>query len=132
MKTISLNHLIGDRIMRTIKLVSIIIPLILYSATAFAKDPDCSGVEMWPTNMTFVHLKNAGFTDNDRLDFTKTRTIRLASEKIGKDLYRQIHHITFSEKSGGMIETISVSNVSSEECSMSDVDVFVVGKHLIK
>lgn len=118
--------------MRTIRLVSIIIPLILYSVAVFAKAPDCSGVEMWPTSMTFVHLKNAGFTDNDKLDFTKTRTIRLASEKIGKDLYRQIHHITFTEKSGRVIETISLNNVSNEECSMSNVDVFVVGQHLIE
>jgi len=80
--------------------------------------------------MAFVHLKNAGITDNYKLDFSKTKTVRLASEKIGKDLYRQIHRVTVTEKSGNIIEVITVSDASSEECSMSGVDVFVVLKHL--
>lgn len=80
--------------------------------------------------MAFVHLKNAGITDNNKLDFTKTRTIRLASEKIGKDLYRQIHHITFIEASGNTIEVITSNKASHEECSMSGVDVYVISRHL--
>lgn len=95
-----------------------------------AKDPDCTGVDRWPTAMAFGELKDVGITDNDKLDFTKTKTIRLASEKIGKDLYRQIHHITFVEKSGNTIEVITSNEASSEECSMSDVDVFVISQHL--
>lgn len=63
----------------------------VFPSMAFAIDPDCTGVERWPTSMAFVHLKNAGITNNEKLDFTKTKTTRLASEKIGKDLYRQIH-----------------------------------------
>ena len=111
---------------------SIIIASLLIASTsmALAKDPDCSGTNRWPTNMAFVHLKNAGITDNSKLDFTKTKTIRLASEKIGKDLYRQVHIVTFTEKSGKTIEVITVNNASEEECSMSDVEVFVVSHHL--
>lgn len=90
--------------------------------------PDCSGG--WPTNMTFVHLKNAGLADNESIDFSKTKTVRLASERIGKDLWRQVYHVTFTKKSGGIIEAIAVHNASSEECSMSGVEVFVVCKHL--
>lgn len=104
--------------------------LLFFSSVVFAEDPDCTGVERYPTSMAFVHLKNAGITDNDKLDFTKTKTIRLASEKIGKDLYRQIHHITFVEKSGNTIEVITVNDVSIEECSMSGTDVFVVNRHI--
>jgi len=90
--------------------------------------PDCSGG--WPTNMAFVHLKNAGLTDNYSVDFSKTKTVRLASEKVGKDLWHQVYHITFTKKSGDMIEAIAVHDASQEECSMTGVEVFVVSKHL--
>jgi len=106
--------------------------LALLSGPASAKDPDCAAPDNWPTNMAFVHLKNAGITANDKIDFSKTRTVRLASEKIGKNLYRQIHHVTFTKKSGATIEVITSNDASSEECSMSGVDVFVVSRHLGK
>jgi len=93
-----------------------------------ANGPNCSGG--WPTDMTFVHLKNAGITDNDKIDFTKTRTVRLASEKIGKDLYHQVYDVKYTEKSGRVIEAIAVHDASQEECSMTGVDVFVVSQHL--
>jgi len=59
--------------------------------------------------MAFVHLKNAALTDNDKLDFTRTKTERIASEAIGKGLYRQVHHVTFFEKSGRTIDVITVN-----------------------
>jgi hypothetical protein len=90
----------------------------------------CSGKEGWATSMAFVHLKNAHQTDNDKLDFKKTKTVRLASEKIGKDLFRQVHHVTFTEISGRKIEVITVNGASSTECSMSGVQVFVVSQQL--
>ena len=92
--------------------------------------PDCAGVQRWATTMAFVHLKNAGLTDNDRLEFSKTKTTRLASEQIGSDLFRQVHRVVFSEKSGSVIEVITVNDASREECSMSGVDVFLVSKRL--
>ena len=101
-------------------------------SVAYAKDPDCTGVDRWPTVMAFAQLKNSHITDNSKVDFTKTKTVRLASEKIGEDLYRQIHHVTFTEKSGKTIEVITVNDASNIECSMSDVDVFVVTEHLGK
>jgi hypothetical protein len=61
-------------------------------------------------------------------DFTKTKTMRLASEPIGKDLYRQVHRVTFTEKSGKLIDVITVSSASREECSMGEVDAFLVSK----
>lgn len=71
--------------------------------------------------MAFVHLKNSRLTDIDLVDFTKTKTERLASEKIGKDLYRQVHHVVFTEKSGKTIEVITSNDASNAECSMSKV-----------
>lgn len=114
------------------KKIILTIILALIPSWAIANDPDCAGVDQWPTSMAFVHLKNAGMTDNYKLDFTKTKTIRLASEKIGKDLYRQIHQVIFTEKDGNTIEVITINDASSEECSMSGVGVFVIDKHLGK
>jgi hypothetical protein len=93
-----------------------------------AHGPDCSGG--WPTNMTFVQLKNAGLADNKGIDFSKTKTVRLASEKIGKDLWRQVYLVIYAKKSGGTIEAIAVHDASQEECSMSGVEVFVVSRVL--
>jgi hypothetical protein len=111
------------RRLRKASLLVVYLPLI-----ASAKTPDCSGTDRWPTNMAFVHLSNAGITSNEKVDFTKTKTIRLASEIRGKDLYRQIHQVTFFEKSGSTIQVITSNDVSSEECSMSGVDVYVVSQ----
>lgn len=84
----------------------------------------------WPKNMAEVHLKNVGITDPTLLDESKTHAVRLASEKIGKDLYRDVYDITFYEKSGRAIEVITSSESSSSECSMSGVDVYVVSKKI--
>lgn len=62
--------------------------LLALSSPILAGDPECSGVERWATSMAFVHLKNAGITDNQKLDFTKTKTARQASEQIDDDLYQ--------------------------------------------
>jgi hypothetical protein len=109
--------------------------MLLISISAIAQSqaekthgPDCSGG--WPTNMAFVHLKNAGLADNYSVDFSKTKTVRLASEKVGKDLWHQVYHVTFTKKSGDAIDAIAVHDASQEECSMTGVEVFVVSKHL--
>lgn len=98
--------------------------LLLSNLPLQAADPDCTGRDRWPAMSAFVQLKNSGVTDNDKLDQAKTEVWRLASEKIGEDLFRQVHHISFSELSGATIEVITVSDASSEECSMSGVRVF--------
>ncbi len=113
--------------MRNLILITL---LTMLPSMAAAKDPDCAGVDQWPTNMAFVHLKNAGVTTNEKIDFQKTKTTRLASEKIGKDLYRQIHLITFTEKTAKRIVVITSNEASSQECSMSGVRVFVINRQL--
>lgn len=105
---------------------------VLTTSLAYAKSPDCTGPNRYPASVAFVYLKNAGITDNYKVDFDKTKVMRLASEKIGTDLYRQVHYIVFTEKSGVKIDVITVNDASSEECSMSGVEVFVVAKHFGK
>ena len=110
--------------------VTLVLFMIIPAFEASAKDPDCSGTDRWPTNMAFGKLKDAGLTDNDKLDFSKTETVMLASEKIRKNLYRQVYHVKFMEKAGNVIEAITVSDASREECSLGDVEVFVISQHL--
>jgi hypothetical protein len=93
-----------------------------------ANGPNCSG--SWPTNMALVLLKNAGVTDSGNVDFSKTKTARIASQKIEKDLYHQVYDVTFTTLSGRKIETIVVIDASQEDCSSDDTDVFLVSKHL--
>lgn len=80
--------------------------------------------------MAFVHLKNAGLVNNQTIDFGKMDVKRIASDKIAKDLYRQVHLITFTEISGRKVEVITVSDASHEECSMGGVEVFVISRRL--
>jgi hypothetical protein len=92
--------------------------------------PDCSSPTAWAPTMAFVHLKNAGLTDNSRLDFSKTTTKRLASERVGDGLWRQVHRVTFTEKTGSTVEVITVNDASVEECSMTGIEVYVVSQRL--
>jgi hypothetical protein len=117
------------------KFLSLILAVLILLALSVAQSqtktvngPDCSGG--WPTDMAFVQLKNAGLADNQSIDFSKTKTVRIASEQIGKDLWHQVYLVTYFKKSSETIKAIAVHNASSEECSMTGVDVFVVSKHL--
>ncbi len=98
------------------------------AAARLSNGPDCSGG--WPTDMAFVLLKNAGITKNQKIDFSKTKTVRLASEKTGKDRYHQVYDVIFTEYLGRTIEAIAVHDASHEECSMTGVELFLVSQHL--
>ena len=90
--------------------------------------PDCSAG--WPTNMAQASLKNAGLLNNQEIDFTKTKTTRVASEKVGKDLWHQVYFVTFFKRSGDKIQAVVVHDASIEECSMTGVKVYVVSRLL--
>lgn len=104
--------------------------LALSSFWASAKPPDCTNADAWPAAMAFTHMKNAGIVSNDELDFKQTLVTRLSSAKIGKDLYRQVHLVRFIKRSGEPVEAITVNEASSDECSMSGVDVYLIAKRL--
>ncbi|MGM4886407.1 hypothetical protein [Tardiphaga sp. 11_C7_N12_6] len=74
--------------------------------------------------MTFVHLKNAGVLVNDEVDFGRTSVQQIASQRIGRDLYRQVFKIAFHLKDGRLVQAVAVSDASKEECSMSGVTVY--------
>jgi len=100
------------------------------SATAAVKTPDCSGPDRWPAAEAFVYMKDAGLVTNDQLDFKKTTSRKLSYEKIGKDLYRQVHLVTYESKDHKGIQAIVWSDASSKECSMGNAQVFVISQTL--
>ncbi|WP_216850244.1 hypothetical protein [Granulicella sp. L46] len=75
-------------------------------------------------------LKNAGLLTNEEMDFEKTKTVRLASERVGKDLWHQVYLVKFFKKSGGGLEAVAIHDASMEECSMTEVRVLVISRHL--
>jgi hypothetical protein len=72
-----------------------------------AASPRCNGPDNWAAGMTQATLKNAGLLNYSQIDFAKTRILRVASEKIGQDLYRQVHRIIYTKSPGGTIEVIA-------------------------
>ena len=74
--------------------------------------------------MTHVKLKNSGVLVNDEVDFSRTSVEQIASERIKKNLYRQVFKVAFHLKNNKMVQAIAVSDASKEECSMSDVTVY--------
>lgn len=109
--------------------------LVLFYAAArstllLAADPDCTAPDRWQTSSTLVKLQAAGVVQSVDLDLPRTRTTRLASELEAGGRYRQIHETTFVTKSGRKVRVITSSLASTEECSESGVEVFVISKHL--
>ena len=96
----------------------------LLSALPALADPKCAGPENWPAAMTHTKLKNDGVLVIDEVDFSRTSVQQIASQRIGKDLYRQVFKIDFHLKNGRLVQAITVSDASKEECSMSDVTVY--------
>jgi hypothetical protein len=94
------------------------------AAPAARADPDCSGPDHWPANMTLAQLKNAGVIRSPEIDFERTASREIASQKIAPDRWRQVFEVTFHRKDGGKIEAIAVSDASSGECSMGEVTVY--------
>lgn len=112
------------------KCIVTLITVSLFSLYVRAEIPDCSGVNRYATSVAYVQLKNEGYVTPDSVDFTKTNTRRIASEKIGADLHRQVHYIVFTLKNGSHIKVITVNDASSEECSMSNVEVHVISEKI--
>ena len=58
--------------------------------------------------MAQASLKNAGVLDILEIDFTEMEAIRLAFEKVGKDLWNQIYLVIFFKQSGDRAQAVLV------------------------
>ncbi|MCC8392391.1 hypothetical protein LJ656_07300 [Paraburkholderia sp. MMS20-SJTR3] len=91
--------------------------------------PPCDN---WPTRLAEGQLKRNGILGN--IDDSRTRAVLVSNEKIGKyedgqQMWRQVYHITFHDKSGRVIDVMTVSDAGEFECSLTGADVFVVTQH---
>ena len=111
--------------MKKLLLVTLLAVLPILS---FAKGPDC---DSWPMNISEGWLQNAGIVDVINLDESKTKITLLASEKKAKGLYTQIYHFIFYDSIGNSYEIITNSDASYKECSMSDVDIYLISKRVL-
>ena len=110
-----------------------VLPLVLLTSVAAAppaRAPDCSGPDRWAAGTAFTNLKNEGAIASDTVDFEHVTSTTIVSEQIGRDLWRQAFRVIFPLKSGKRVEAIVVSDASSEECSMSHSQVFIISKAL--
>lgn len=98
---------------------------LLAAFPALAADPDCHS---WPMNMAEAWLKNENIVDIPQLDQSKTEIKRLASEKKENALFTQVHYFVFHDKTGNRYAVITQSDASTDECSMSEVNTFLIEK----
>jgi hypothetical protein len=91
------------------KNLSLIILLSIFPILSFAKAPDCYS---WPMNMTKMWMRNARIVDFKNLEESKTKITLLASEK-----------------KGNTYEVITKSDSSYEECSISNVNSYLISKN---
>jgi hypothetical protein len=99
--------------------------------TAFAAEPRCDQPDNWAALSSFAKLKNEGIVGPLDIDLAKTSVEHLGSTRLGKNLWRQVHHITYKSSSGvALLEIIAVNEATDEECSGSGVDIFLITKHL--
>lgn len=102
-----------------------LIACLFFSATVSASAPDCYS---WPMNIAKGWLKNERIVDIVDLDESRTQRKRLASEKKADEVYTQVYHFTFYDKRGTTYDVITQSDGSYQECSLSDVNVFLISK----
>ena len=109
-------------------IIPIMVAGLVASSNGVAKTPDCTGPEHWPASMAYAQLKNAGVLSSDTVNFDRVTSVRVASEKIEADLWRQVHRVRFPLKNRKVVLVLTVSDTSSEECSMGDVQIYVVSR----
>jgi hypothetical protein len=108
-----------------LKKLSLLILLVLSPILSFSKAPDCHN---WPMNMAEAWMQNAEIVDIPSLDESKTKIKLLALGKKKKGLYTQIFHFVFYDRKGNSYEVITKNEASDDECSMSDVDSYLIAK----
>jgi hypothetical protein len=106
--------------------------VVLVTNIGFAKVDvrDCAQPERYAPSMVQAGLKNEGLLESEDIDFTKTRVTLLAQEKLKKDLYKQIQKVVFVKKNGSELEAIAENEVSSEECSVGKLKIYLIQKEL--
>ncbi|OCG34302.1 hypothetical protein A9G28_11550 [Gilliamella sp. Fer1-1] len=110
------------------KKLSLVILLILCPMLSFAKGPDCHTRAL---DKAKEWLKNSNIVEIENLNQSKLRITLLASEQKSKDLYTQIYHFVFYDNKNKAYEVITKSEASNKDCSIGEVDSYLVSKRQI-
>lgn len=89
----------------------------------------CSGPDNWAARSALVQLQNAKLLHRGSIDPGRTKVTLLATEQHG-DTYRLVHHIQFGDKNGKTWSVIARSDAHASECSLGDVDLWLVDRQL--
>ena len=98
------------------------------STTCIAKPPDCTGMDDLPAVIGLAQLKTWGTVTTDTIVWKDATSIRVASEQVGADAWRQVHRVKWPLKNGRLVEMVIVSEASARDCSTGNVDILVVTK----
>ncbi|MBB5429032.1 hypothetical protein QF000_003948 [Paraburkholderia atlantica] len=94
--------------------------------------PPCG--DRFPAYLAQMALRKTDILSLD-FDATKTKAVRLASEKNGKyedgeQKWRGIYQITFEERNGNKIKLVAVYEIGEPECTITDEQFLIVSKQL--
>ena len=92
------------------------------------EDDDNHDCHRYPMNVVQVWLKNSKIIDISNLNFDKTMGEKLSSEKIRRNLWNNIFHFVFVDNNNNSYEIITRNIASNEECSISDVEIYMISK----
>jgi hypothetical protein len=92
--------------------------------------PDCSGPEHYPASVAFGAMKNERLLTNYNVLWKQVRSRTIASQQIGKNLWRQVFKVTYPLTTGRSVQAVVVEEVSTDECSMSEPQIYLISKAL--
>lgn len=125
----------------TIKKVIAACSLFLLAGIAHSKEqyiPPCYGPERWSATLAVSHMVNSGILNKEDAvtqNSKEMKTSLLEGRKIGivsdpefknAGLYRQIQKIELKNNKGVKFETITISETSDLECSMTSPTIILI------
>lgn len=129
----ALNRIPCEALMAKTRILLLISLMLCVSSAAQFKSEDNKGPNLsgsWPTTMTLRVLQDAGLIDAGQIDSSGTQTVRLGSEKVGKNLWHQFYFVRFRLRTGNTVEAIAVIDASTVADMRSGPAVYVVSKVL--
>ena len=82
----------------------------------------------YPMKVSKGWLQNNNIVSIQDLNLDKTMGEKLSSEKIKKNLWNNVFRFIFIDKSNNKYELITRNVASDEECSISDVEIYMISK----
>ena len=112
------------------KTISILLIILLSIGLAHASHPDCANSKGWARSLGYYYFKKAKLLRPGDFDHKRLHVIRLASEQVDDDLFRQVHYFSYEKLNGENISLVLTNAASSSECPLGSVNAYVVSQVL--